>query len=200
MKRVLTLTVPLVLLAGCIGPNPYITPVESRSVEPVTPPPSGTVVPVQPSTAVSVSPILDTPTFRPSAPQAPTGQLPAVSQPVAPQSELPALNQNSSSAVVALLGEARQAADRGDLSGAESQVERALRISPRDPQVYLQLASLKRQQGEYLQAEQVALRGVAVAAALPDYKRLLWKELARIRFEAGDRDGAAVAEREAARF
>lgn len=193
MKKVLTLTVPLIFLTGCIGPNPYITPVESRTVEPVAPPPSGTVVPVQPGTGVSVAPVFETPSFRPAQP-APAPQT------VTPQTELPPLNQSSSTAVVALLGEARQAADRGDLSGAESQVERALRISPRDPQVYLQLASLKRQQGEYLQAEQVALRGVAVAAALPDYKKLLWKELARIRFEAGDRDGAAAAEREAARF
>jgi len=99
-----------------------------------------------------------------------------------------------------LLGDARQAANRRDYSGAESQIERALRISPRDPQIYLQLAALKRQKGEYLQAEQVALRGIALAAGLPDYKRKLWRELALIRTQAGDFAGATQAEAEADRL
>ncbi len=101
--------------------------------------------------------------------------------------------------MVALLADAQQAANRGDLASAETQVERALRIAPRDPQVYLHLASIKRRQLNYLQAEQVALRGVAVSAGLPDYQRLMWKELAKIREMNGDAAGAAQARAEASR-
>lgn len=190
-----------VWLAGCAGPSPYITPVESRTVTPVAPPPSGTIVPVDSTNnGVSVNPANEVPRFRTNQGDNSVGSQTGFSNSSVPTNSMPAVNQNSSSAVVALLGDARQTADRGDLSSAESQVERALRIAPRDPQVYLQLASLKRQQGEYLQAEQVALRGLAVSEALPDYKALLWKELAKIRRAAGDTKGAGIAEAEAARY
>lgn len=192
--KLLPVLLTLAVLAGCAGPSPYITPVESRTSAPIAQPPAGTLVPAEPANGVSVIPVYDTPNFRPGdsfneAPARPSGT-----------ESMPQVDQNSSSAVVALLGDAQQAVGRGDLSGAESQVERALRISPRDPQVYLQLAAIKRQQGEYLQAEQVALRGVAVSAALPDYKRLLWSEIAKIRTLAGNKAGATAAQSEAARY
>lgn len=180
------------LLAGCAGPNPYIAPVEERSLAPVTPPPSGTVLPAEVPEGVSVTPVYDAPSFAPAPVQS--------SNDAPPAQPLPKVVQQSNTAVVALLTDARQSADRGDFSGAESQMERALRISPRDPQVYLQLAALKRQQQEYMQAEQLALRGIALAAGLPDYKHQLWRELALIRTQAGDLAGAAQAEAEAERY
>lgn len=180
------------ILAGCAGPSPYVAPVEERSLMPATPPPAGTVIPVEQTETVSVTPIYDAPSFTPSA-------QPQQATPV-PEPTMPEVQQGSNTAVVALLGDARQAAGRGDYASAESQVERALRISPRDPQIYLQLAAIKRQKGEYLQAEQVALRGIALAAGLPDYKRQLWRELALIRTQAGDFAGAAQAEAEAERL
>ena len=193
--KLLPVLLTLAVLAGCAGPSPYITPVESRTSAPIAPPPAGTLVPAEPVNGVSVIPVYDAPNFRPSD----TLNGAPAPQPSGTES-MPQVDHNSSSAVVALLGDAQQAVGRGDLSGAESQVERALRISPRDPQVYLQLAAIKRQQGEYLQAEQVALRGVAVSAALPDYKRLLWSEIAKIRTLAGNKAGATAAQSEAARY
>ncbi len=195
MKKQLAFLSVLVGLTGCAGPSPYVTPVESRTAEPVPPAPAGTLIPAETSSGVSVSPVYEVPSFSLDSAQRSPAQSTAPQNP-----SLPNIDQSSSAAVVALLGEARQAASSGDLAGAESQVERALRISPRDPQVYLQLAALKRQQGEYLQAEQVALRGVSVAAALPDYKRLLWLELVKIRTAAGDRAGVQEAQAEAARY
>ena len=187
-----SLLIAATLTVGCAGPNPYIAPVEERSLTPVAPPPAGTVLPADASEGITITPVYDAPSFtpqsRPTSPQAP------VEQP------MPQVTQGSNTAVVALLGDAQQAAGRGDYASAESQVERALRISPRDPQIYLQLAAVKRQQGEYLQAEQVALRGIALAAGLPDYKRRLWRELALIRTQAGDLAGATQAEAEAERF
>lgn len=186
------LSLGVLTLAGCAGPSPYVAPVVERSLMPATPPPAGTVIPVEQTETVSVTPIYDAPSFTPSA-------QPQQATPV-PEQTMPEVQQGSNTAVVALLGDARQAVGRGDYASAESQVERALRISPRDPQIYLQLAAIKRQKGEYLQAEQVALRGIALAAGLPDYKRQLWRELALIRTQAGDFAGAAQAEAEAERL
>jgi len=194
--RALTLLMGVLVLAGCASPSPYVTPVEERSLMPAAPPPAGTLMPVDQTDSVSVAPIYDAPSFTPSS----QSQQPVPVAPAAPSETLPKVQQGSNTAVVALLGDAQQAAGRGDFAGAESQVERALRISPRDPQIYLQLATVKRQKGEYLQAEQVALRGIALAAGLPDYKSKLWRELALIRTQAGDYAGAAQAEAEAERF
>lgn len=194
-KRSSGLALGVLLLVGCAGPSPYVTPVEEREVNgSISRPDPGTVVPVEPSKDVNVAPIYDVPNFAPTQPAQPT-KAPVV-EPSKPQASI---SSQSNSAVASLLADARQTADRGDLSAAESQVERALRISPRDPQVFLQLASIKRRQLDLLQAEQVALRGVAVASGLPDYQRRLWQELALIREQSGDRAGAAAARAEAAR-
>lgn len=195
--KISSLLITVSVLAGCAGPNPYVAPVEERSLAPVAPPPAGTVLPAEPVEGIKITPVYDAPSFAPSdttsAQSAPAQQLPA-------EQPMPQVQRSSNTAVVALLGDAQQAAGRGDYANAESQVERALRIAPRDPQIYLQLAAVKRQQGEYLQAEQVALRGIALAAGLPDYKRRLWRELALIRTQAGDFAGATQAEAEAERF
>jgi len=184
------------ILAGCAGPTPYVAPVEERSLLPATPPPAGTVLPAEQPEGVRITPVYDAPSFTPT----PQSTLQSQPQPQPASQAMPQVQQGSNTAVVALLGDAQQAARRGDFANAESQVERALRIAPRDPQIYLQLAAVKRQQGEYLQAEQVALRGIALASGLPDYKRRLWRELALIRTQAGDLAGATQAEAEAERF
>ena len=197
LYQCLSITAVLTLLVGCAGPSPYVTPVEERDVTPRNAPVApGAVVPVEPRSDVNVAPIYDVPNFAPTQPatQSETQQ-PAQIAPAEPLT----IDENSNSATVSLLAEAKQAADRGDLAGAESQVERALRISPRDPQVYLHLASIKRRQLNLIQAEQVALRGVAVATGLPDYQRKLWRELALIREQAGDAAGAAAARAESTR-
>lgn len=200
--KIFSLLLVITLLAGCAGPSTYVTPVEERSLAAQAPLAAGTLVPVEQSEQVSVAPIYDAPSFTPRAlPESSPQRLPRPVIQTNPSSQpaLPALQQSSNTAVVALLGDAQQSAGRGDFASAESQVERALRISPRDPQVYLQLSSVKRQQGEYLQAEQVALRGIALSAGLPDFKRKLWSELALIRTQAGDLAGAAQAQAESER-
>ncbi|MEY3038716.1 MAG: hypothetical protein RL143_1283 [Pseudomonadota bacterium] len=195
-QKLLSVIAGAILLAGCSGPGAFVTPVEERDVTPrsgLNQP--GAVIPVEPSTGVKVAPIYDAPSFAPTQQSSIQRDTPVRSQ---VKEQLP-INQKANSAVVALLSDAQQAANRGDLASAETQVERALRIAPRDPQVYLHLASIKRRQLNYLQAEQVALRGVAVSAGLPDYQRLMWRELAKIREMNGDAAGAAQARAEASR-
>lgn len=203
MKKVLIALGTLALLAGCAGQNPYVTPVEdrssARSPQPVAPGP-GSVLPVEENApGVSVQPVEDVPVFRQqrSEVQSTTTYTPpsAVEAP-----SLPASTASQNAAVVALLDSAQQGTASGDLRSAQNQLERALRIAPRDPQVYYQLADVQRRLGQFMQAEQVALKGINVAAGQSAQLRRLWSLLALIRSEAGDSTGAREAQQEAGRY
>ncbi len=69
----------------------------------------------------------------------------------------------SSPVLLALMEQADALKSRGDQQGALAQLERAQRIAPRDPLVYLQLARLRLQMSDRLRAEQLARRGLSLA-------------------------------------
>ncbi|MBV1788906.1 tetratricopeptide repeat protein [Marinobacterium sp. D7] len=196
MKKI-ALVLAAVLLAGCIGPNPYVTPVEDRSNrQPTTPPPPGSLESVEPSPGVSVQPIEDVPVFRPQREALPdSGSINVAPEP----GDIP-VSEPRNAAVVALLDSASQNTQGGDLRAAQSSLERALRIAPRDPQVYYQLADVQRRLGQFMQAEQVALKGVNVANGQPVELRRLWSLIALIRSDAGNSAGARAAQQEASRY
>lgn len=61
-----------------------------------------------------------------------------------------------SSALGALLSLAEQQESKGNVQGATRILERAIRISPRNPEIYLRLAELSYRQGKYVQAQSFA--------------------------------------------
>ncbi|MCD8513300.1 MAG: tetratricopeptide repeat protein [Nitrincola sp.] len=217
------------LLTGCATSNPFSNiPVEDRSTvrsgQPSTQPvqvpetPSGVVVtPMDPGLGVrpldvepivraqrEVMPPADEMWPSSTPPVSASQNMPAfppadeVWRPSAPQaSEQPASIDNA--AIVALLDSARQETSQGDLRSAQTRLERAQRIAPREPEVYFQLADVKRQLGQFMDAEQVALRGVDVASGQSAQLRRLWALISQIRTEAGDLAGANDARVEAAR-
>jgi Flp pilus assembly protein TadD len=71
----------------------------------------------------------------------------------------------SSGATAALLQQSRQQAAAGDYALATSSLERALRINPRDAELWLELGRIKLREGDYLQAESMGKRALAVAGA-----------------------------------
>lgn len=85
----------------------------------------------------------------------PTGSvtLPPATEQVPPPAAQPAV---SDGAVDQLLGEALQRRDEGDIEGAISLAERALRIDPRSPRVYYVLGVLQFDKGEVASALQLA--------------------------------------------
>nr|WP_067296940.1 hypothetical protein [Marinobacterium profundum] len=103
-------------------------------------------------------------------------------------------------AVVALLDSARQQQGAGSLAAAQTSLERAQRIAPRDPQVYYQLADIQRQMQKYSEAEQLALRGVALAGGQPESLRKLWLLIASVRKDTGNLSGARDALEQARRY
>ncbi len=65
-------------------------------------------------------------------------------------------------AVGILLDQASSAMAENDLNTAESSLSRAMRISPTDPSVYFLLAQLRKKQGHYGQARELADRALSL--------------------------------------
>lgn len=67
-------------------------------------------------------------------------------------------------AVLALLGKARQASKKGSLSSAESHLERALRIEPQNPTLWLYMAKLRLYAAKSAEAIDLAKKAIALSA------------------------------------
>jgi len=82
---------------------------------------------------------------------------PAVEQPApVPPPASPAVKE--SIAVAGLMDSAHADAAAGRLPDAAATLERALRIEPRNPRLWQELARVRLQQGDFLQAESLAQR------------------------------------------
>lgn len=66
--------------------------------------------------------------------------------------------------VHSLLDRAQQQLKDGDQQGAESSLERAIRIAPRYPESYFRLAELRYHQGKYSQASSLAEKTISLGA------------------------------------
>ena len=67
-------------------------------------------------------------------------------------------------AVLALLSKARQASKQGSLTTAESHLERALRIEPRNPTLWLYMAKLRLYAGASNEAINLAKKALALSS------------------------------------
>lgn len=191
------------MLAGCANSG-YRAPVEDHSGG--NQPAPGTVVPAEPSEGVTVSPVEEIQIYDDS--ESPASQS-SDEQGAAPtdnkadqqgQGTRSASSSSQNAAVVALLQRARTQTGSGQYQQAQQQLERAQRIAPRDPQVYYQLADVHRRLGQFMQAEQVALKGVNAAEGQPAQQRRLWNLIALIRSDGGDAAGARQAQQKAAGY
>jgi hypothetical protein len=100
-------------------------------------------------------------------------------------------------AVVALLGQAETQANSGALDAAAVSLERALRIDPRNPVIWYHLATVRLEQGEPAQAEQLAVKSTSLAGGNRVQQARNWRLIAQARRAQGNPDGAAAAERRA---
>ena len=117
--------------------------------------------------------------------------------PVSP-STASANTQNA--AVIALLDSALKQSRQGDLHSAQTSLQRAQRIAPRDPEVYYALANTHRDLHDYVLAEQVALKGVSIVQGQPVQLHRFWNLIADIRTESGNINGARKARQTANRY
>ena len=119
----------------------------------------------------------------------------ATVQPPSPVSEpapAPAA-ATGSAAVASLVTSARADAAAGRLVQAAASLERALRIEPRNPRLWQELARVRLKQGEYAQAENVAARSNSWAGDDSGLRAENWRLIAQARDARGDAAGARAA-------
>lgn len=190
-KRSLTLigALTVALLGGCMtSPRPYPAPVEHRGHAPRPD------VPVEPPAGVEVIPQPDYDTgFGPADEDdydagddygfAPVEDQPTVVEPQAPQPDTESPTQ-------ALTDKARAQAADGHYEAAAGSLERALRITPNDPELWIELAKIRLAQGEIDEAGDLATKSRTLAIGQPGLQASSWRLLAQVREQQGDLDGA----------
>lgn len=100
-------------------------------------------------------------------------------------------------AVVSLMQASASHRRRGDLAGAVAALERALRLEPRNPKVWLALAELRLASDNPRAAESLALKAQALAGADAGVGRQAWALIAEARSRYGDAAGAREARQNA---
>ena len=114
------------------------------------------------------------------------------------QTAAPAL-ASENPAVQGLLDAARGDMEAGRTAAATASLERALRIEPRNPRVWHELALVHLQQGDYANAEGLAARSNSYAGGDRRLITANWHLIAEARLKRGDEAGARMAqERETA--
>jgi len=96
-------------------------------------------------------------------------------------------------AIASLMDGARQDVAAGRLANATASIERALRIEPRNPRLWQELARVRLMQGEYAQAESVAARSNSWAGGDNRLRAENWRLIAQAREARGDAAGARAA-------
>jgi tetratricopeptide (TPR) repeat protein len=137
------------LLAGCFGPAPR-------------PEPPGNAVPQSPS-----------PVLPPTPPSSPAASIPppAHAQPVPRENHL-------SAATHSLVTQSRSLAAHGDLDGASSTLDRALRIEPNNPLLWIELARLRLLESDAHLAEGCARKALVLASGDRDAQAQAGRALA----------------------
>jgi len=105
----------------------------------------------------------------------------------------PPAARTENAAIAGLLDGARADAASGRLTNAAASLERALRIEPRNPRLWQELARVHLKQGEYAQAESTAARSNSWAGGDSSLRAENWRLIARARDARGDAAGARAA-------
>ncbi|WP_043739779.1 tetratricopeptide repeat protein [Thioalkalivibrio nitratireducens] len=93
-------------------------------------------------------------------------------------------------AALALAAQSDQARAAGDLRLADLRLERALRIAPRDPELWSRLARVRLEQGEFVQAERMAQRSLQLGSGDRALALANWRIIVDAREGMGDTEGA----------
>lgn len=101
-------------------------------------------------------------------------------------------------AVIALLDRAQLDYEGGKREAAGASLERALRIEPRNPWLWHELAQLRLTQGQYAQAITLAQKSTSFAARENRLLALNWRVIGNARVAQGDSTGAERAFKQAA--
>ncbi|WP_419662854.1 hypothetical protein Dvar_33320 [Desulfosarcina variabilis str. Montpellier] len=109
------------------------------------------------------------------------------------QTEAPQTTPSDNTAVIALLSKAGDQSAAGQMDEAGANLERALRIEPRNPVLWHELARVRLAQGRYRQAENMAAKSNVLAGTDSDLKAKNWRIIGEARNRLGDLQGAREA-------
>lgn len=173
----------LLVLGGCAGVQApiAITPATTPSGAPSTEPPA------QP--AATITPSAEPPT--PTAPPGMQASQPAGEAVVVGPEPKPVMSGNR--AVVALLDRAELDSKAGKREAAGAALERALRIEPRNPWLWLELAQVRLAEGQYAQAITLAQKSNSFAGRQLRVQSENWQVIGQARVAQGDSAGAEQA-------
>jgi len=120
----------------------------------------------------------------PQGPSEPAATPPPPEAPAAPKENV---------AIAGLMESARADAASGKLVQAAASLERALRIEPRNPRLWQELARVRMLQAQFAQAENMAARSNSYAGSDNALRAENWRLIAQSREARGDDDGARAA-------
>lgn len=141
-----------VALAACQLPEPYRPPAAEAKPTPV--PPGAPPVQIQPST--------------PPVQVAPAEPLPP---PIVREHKLSPASQ-------ALVSQAQKQTAGGNYPVAAASIERALRIEPNNPQLWVELGKVRKAEGNYPQAENMARKALTMASGDGKSQSAAWQLIA----------------------
>ena len=174
-RLLLTALIATAALAGCTlfrsPPPPPAAPGSGGT-------PAGTAQPAQPP------------------PPAPAPVVPEVPPP--PPAAPPPRQFHLGSATSALVTQAHQQATSGDTAQAAATLERALRIEPDNPLVWIELGRVRLAQNNPAQANAMGRKALALATGDPSAQSSAWHLIADALRARGDNAGAAEADGRAA--
>ena len=119
--------------------------------------------------------------------------VPAPGTAPAPVPEQAPASRTENLAIAGLLDGARADAASGRLANAAASLERALRIEPRNPRLWQELARVRLKQGDYAQTESTAARSNSWAGSDNALRAENWRLIAHAREARGDAEGAKAA-------
>jgi len=150
----------------------------------------------EPPGQVQTAPPASTP---PSQPQMqPPERQPATVPEAAPELPSPARISPPPGQVGTLLARATKAMQTGQLDKAEMHLERALRLSPREAQLWHTMARVRFEQGNYAQAVQLCLKSNSLAGKNGAVVRRNWLLMEKAYLKTGEEKKAAQARQKAA--
>ena len=109
------------------------------------------------------------------------------------QTGAPPTQPSDNTAVIALLNKAKNQSTAGRMDEAGASLERAMRIEPRNPVLWHELARVRLEQGQYRQAENMAAKSNMLASTNRYLQAKNWRIIGEARSRRGDLQGAREA-------
>ncbi len=190
----------LLALAGCAS-NRTMAPIEGRGMKQEIPTATSSA-PSAPKPAVVPAPQPGGPVVRalpdveaPGARMIPLPESGAGAVSLAPPGAiaLPAPTPARAPAIAELLAKAEQSSAQGQYEAARANLERAVKIAPRDAELWQKLATVSYAQGDWAQAKSLAERSNSFASPGSALASRNWTLIGNAELKLGNQSGAAAA-------